>query len=157
MTAEQIIRECTQRLEQVREQTLTFVQQARECINKLNRIALQPESVTIEGYIDIMIEAERATPGEDQPMRVQTLIDLKEKESLRKRITRGEPVLPDIPKTKSLRRPKSLTKPGREVADGGVIIPEGLPQMDNMTHVVEVINSNGGRFLGKLRKVFKRE
>ena len=157
MTAEQIIRECTKRLEQIGEQTLTFVEQARECINKLNGIALQPESVTIEDYIDIMIEAERAIPGEDQPIRIQALIQLKEKERLRKRITRGEPVLTDISKTKSLRRSRLSTKPGKEVADCGIIIPEGLLPMDNMAHVVEIINSDDGRFLGKLRRVFKRK
>ena len=110
MTAEQIIRECTHRLQQVREQTLTFVYQARGYINKLNEIALKPEVVSAEAYIDLMIEAEKARSGEDQPTRIQALMELKDQESLRKRIAHGQSVVPDIPKTKFVR---SGTRPGR--------------------------------------------
>ena len=153
MTMEQIINESTERLDQVREQTLTFLDQAKACINKLNEIALKPESVSTEAYIDLMIEAETDKSGEDQQLRIKMLRQLKEKEKVRRTLIDGreDTLLVSIPERKS--SAKTSTRSGRR-AD---IIPEGLLQIDNMTHVVEVIRSDGGHFLGKLRKVFKRK
>ena len=148
MTAQQIIIECTERLEQVREQTLTFVQQAEGCIHKLNEIALKPESLSTEAYIDLMIEAERARSGEDQARRIQALTQIKEKERLRQRIAQGKGILPEIPK----RGTRLTTTSGSQVADYGAIVPERLLQMDNMKYEVVVIKSEGRPFRGRLKR-----
>ena len=145
MTAQQIIIECTESLERVREQTLTFVQQAEGCIHKLNEIALKPESLSTEAYIDLMIEVERARSGEDQARRIQALTQIKEKERLRQRIAQGKGILPEIPHTKSLTS-------GSQVADYEAIVPERLLQMDNMKYEVVIIKSEGGPFRGRLKR-----
>ena len=150
MTAQQIIIECTERLERVREQTLTFVQQAEGCIYKLNEIALKPESLSTEAYIDLMIEAERARSEEDQARRIQALTQIKEKERLRQRIAQGKGILPEIPHTKRGTRP--ATTSGNQVADYGAIVPGRLLQMDNMKYEVVVIKSEGRPFRGRLKR-----
>ena len=150
MTAQQIIIECTERLERVREQTLTFVQQAEGCIYKLYEIALKPESLSTEAYIDLMIEAERARSGEDQARRIQALTQIKEKERLRQRIAQGKGILPEIPHTKRGTRP--ATTSGSQMADYGAIVPGRLLQMDNMKYEVVVINSEGRPFRGRLKR-----
>ena len=59
MTAEQIIEECANRILEVRNETLDFVEKARRCIARLNEIALRPDPLSPVDYIDLMIETER--------------------------------------------------------------------------------------------------
>ena len=59
MTAEQIIEECANRILEVRNETLDFVEKARRCIARLNEIALRPDPLSPIDYIDLMIETEK--------------------------------------------------------------------------------------------------
>ena len=59
MTAEQIIEECANRILEVRNETLDFVERARRCIARLDEIALRPDPLSSVDYIDLMIEAEK--------------------------------------------------------------------------------------------------
>ena len=59
LTAEQIIEECANRILEVRNETLDFVEKARRCIARLNEIALRPDPLSTVDYIDIMIENEK--------------------------------------------------------------------------------------------------
>ena len=59
MTAEQIIEECANRILEVRNETLDFVEKARRCIARLDEIALRPDPLSSIDYIDLMIETEK--------------------------------------------------------------------------------------------------
>ena len=59
MTAEQIIEECANRILEVRNEILDFVEKARRCIARLDEIALRPDPLSCVDYIDVMIEAEK--------------------------------------------------------------------------------------------------
>ena len=90
MTAEQTIKECQERIDQVGDETVKLVEKARTCIEKLDRIALMPDPVSIDGYIDLIIEAEEAKAGDDQEKRIQVLMQLKERQEVRRNIAVGK-------------------------------------------------------------------
>ena len=136
LSAEQIVKECTDRVERIRGQTVTFIQQARGCIERLNAIALKPESISTADYIDLMIQAERDRSGEDQVQRVQMLMQIKERAKVTRAIMQGNDQAV-LPRSGSSHR--------------GIIQPEIFKT--NMNHVVDVRKGRrgSGGFLGKLR------
>ncbi len=86
LTAEQIIKECEERIVDVKKETYVFVQKARQCHNTLKNIALKPEPISMEAYIDLMIKAEERSGEADSGRRIQTLKSMKTTSELMKDI-----------------------------------------------------------------------
>ena len=80
MTAEQIIKECQERIDEVGDETVKLVEKARRCIDKLDKIALKPDPLSTDDYIDLMLEAEKAKAGYELTKRIQALMQLKERQ-----------------------------------------------------------------------------
>ena len=82
MTAEQIIEECAERIEEVKEETRNFVRKAKMCMERLDQIALKPEPLSTDDYIELMIEAEKRKSGAELEKRIGTLVALKKERNL---------------------------------------------------------------------------
>ena len=136
MTAEQIILECAARIEEVREETVKFVRKAKQCIEKLDEIALKPDPLSTEDYIDLMIESEKAKAGEDLAKRIETLMQLKKLAKMRRSI-------------------RTQSEPDRNVEKEKVLCEDPLKEA-NMTYVVDEVKREPGYFLGTMRKIFKK-
>ena len=89
MTAEQTIKECQERIDEVGE-TVKLVEKARTCIEKLDRIALMPDPVSRDDYIDLMIEFAKIRAGDDLEKRIQALMQLKERQEVRRSMAVGK-------------------------------------------------------------------
>ena len=139
MTAEQIIKECQERIDQVGDETVKLVEKAKGCIEKLDKIALKPDPLSTNDYIDLMIEAEKAEAGEKLTKRIQLLMQLKERQNVKKNVAMGaEKVLFD------------------HFVRGNPIYEEIPYQGGNMTHAVEVDRNQDGYLLGKVKKIFRK-
>ena len=136
LTAEQIILECASRIEEVREETVKFVRKAKQCIEKLDEIALKPDPLSTEDYIDLMIETEKAKAGEDLAKRIETLMNLKKLAKMRRSISSQAEGDKKPEKVKAL-----CDDPLKEA---------------NMTYVVDAVKKEPGYFLGTMRKIFKK-
>ena len=90
MTSEQIIEECQERINEVGDETVRFVEKARGCIERLDKIALKPDPLSTNDYIDLMIEGEKARAGNELTKRIQALMQLKERQEMRRNVARGE-------------------------------------------------------------------
>ena len=139
MTAEQIIKECQERIDQVGDETVKLVEKARRCIEKLDKIALKPDPLSTNDYIDLMIETEKAKAGEKLTKRIELLMQLKERQNVKKNVAMGaEKVLFD------------------HFVRGNPIYEEIPYKGGNMTHAVEVDRNQDGYLLGKLKKIFRK-
>ena len=139
MTAEQIILECAARIEEVREETVKFVRKAKQCIEKLDEIALKPDPLSTEDYIDLMIENEKKEAGEDLAKRIETLMNLKKLAKMRR----------------SIRTQSEGTDPDKNPEKGKALCDDPIKEA-NMTFVVDAVKKEPGYFLGTMRKIFKK-
>ena len=72
------IEECSRRMEKVYDETLQLVEEARKCEVKLRQIALKPDALSINNYIDLLIEAEQGKSNENSVERLESLNELRE-------------------------------------------------------------------------------
>ena len=156
MTAEQIIKEWQDRIAEVGDETVRLVEKARRCIERLYKIALKPDPPSTDEYIDLMIEAEKAKPGDELAKRIQALMQLKERQDVRRNVTMGsEKVMIDqINFVKGEEKKQSLEE--EEIPDEDTNYEEIPYQGGNMTHVVDVKRNQDGHLLGRLKEVFKK-
>ena len=156
MTAEQIIKECQERIDEVGDETVKLVEKARRCIEKLDKIALKPDPLSTDDYIDLMIEAEKAKAGDELTKRIQALMQLKERQEVRRNVAMGaEKVIYDrINFVKGEEKKQSFED--EEIPDEDPQYEEIPYQGGNMTHVVEVERNQDGYLLGRLKKIFKK-
>ena len=156
MTAEQIIKECQERIDEVGDETVRLVEKARRCIERLDKIALKPDPLSTDDYIDLMIETEKAKAGDELTKRIQALMQLKERQEVRRNVAMGaENVLYDrINFVKGDERRRSLEE--EEIPDDDPLYEEIPYEGSNMTHVVEVEKNQDGHLLGRLKKIFKK-
>ena len=89
MTAEQITKECQERIDEVGDDTVKLVEKARRRIERLDEIALKPDPLSTDDYIDLMIEAEKAEAGGGLTKRIQALMQLKERQEVRRNVATG--------------------------------------------------------------------
>ena len=121
------------------DETVKLVEKARRCIEKLDKIALKPDPLSTNDYIDLMIETEKAKAGEKLTKRIELLMQLKERQNVKKNVAMGaEKVLFD------------------HFVRGNPIYEEIPYQGGNMTHAVEVDRNQDGYLLGKLKKIFRK-
>ena len=147
MTAEQIIKECQERIDEVGDETVRLVEKARGCIERLDKIALKPDPLSTDDYIDLMIEAEKAKAGDELTKRIQALMQLKERQEMRRNVAMGEEnVLYDkINFVKGDEKRQSFDE--AEKLDDGHLYEEIPYKGGNMTHVVDVERNQDGHML----------
>ena len=143
-TAQQIIKECQERIDQVGDETVKLVEKAKGCIEKLDEIALKPDPLSTNDYIDLMIEAEKAKAGEELAKRIQALKQLKKIQDMKKNVAMG--FYDQISFDGELKGDEQKNPKDEEIPY----------QRSNMTHVVEVQRNQDGHFLGRLKKIFRK-
>ena len=130
-----LIAECEERIEEVKEETRNLVKKAKLCMERLDQIALKPDPISINDYIDLMIEAERRQSGAELGKRVETLVALKRRETSKKSMIGDN--------FKSLEEEMELVM--NPIAGGC-----------NMTHQVVMVEKKDGHFMGRMKRIFKR-
>lgn len=75
---DQAIEECSRKTAKVKEDILRFVSQAKGCHQRLSEIALKPHNLSVENYVDFLIETEKAKVGADLAERLAPLNRLRE-------------------------------------------------------------------------------
>ena len=117
---------------------------------------MKPDPLSTDDYIDLMIEAEKAKAGDELTKRIQALMQLNERQEVRRNVAMGaEKVIYDqINFVKGEEKRQSLEE--EEIPDEDPDYEEIPYQGGNMTHVVEVEKNQDGHFLGRLKKVFKK-
>ena len=76
-SAQQFIKRCTERIEEVRKVTLVFVKKVRRCIKRIREIALKPNPLSSENYIELLIESEKKKGRDFVKERITSLMQLK--------------------------------------------------------------------------------
>ena len=135
MTAEQIIKECEERIDEVGDETVKLIEKARRCIERLDIIALKPYPLCTDDYIDLMIEAEKAKAGDELTKEMQALMQLKERQEVRRNVAMGaeKDIYDQINFVKGDEKRQSLEE--EEVPDENPDYEEIPYQGGNMTHV----------------------
>ena len=59
MTAKELIRKCKEEFGEVQHETLILTERARNCMKRINEIALKPNPLSTTDYIDMMIQEEK--------------------------------------------------------------------------------------------------
>ena len=89
LTAKELILKCVEKLSSCREEILTQIRKASECVNRLRQIALRPTMSTVD-YIEIFISKENAEQSKGWEERKKQLKVLKERAKLKDAVERNE-------------------------------------------------------------------
>ena len=73
LSAEQLIESCSQEFEYAQMVTLKLMERARECLKRLDEIALKPNPLSTTDYIDLMIQEEEFIAGPEWKVRQNNL------------------------------------------------------------------------------------
>ena len=79
MKASEMIAKCKQDITDTEDETLSLIQQASQCISRLEEIALRPNVVATADYIEILIESEKTTYSEGYMERIKHLKELQQR------------------------------------------------------------------------------
>ena len=88
--ASEVITKLEKELSEARKDVLYMIEEARECKERLNEMALKPGALTTGDYIDIMIQSEKNEKKEGYLKRVEALQGLKKSKELHKMLSTDE-------------------------------------------------------------------
>ena len=134
----------------------------------MSRVALKPDALTTEDYIDVLIEEAKYTPGKDYQRKIKYLFNLKKTARLVKRFTGysfGRQDNDEDEDTPTKRNPSEdmRSTEATELEQPEAIDDEALEKklsniVENcaMSYYVEVEKKEDGSWYGKLKKAFNK-
>ena len=87
LSAKQLIERCSAEFVEVQAETLGLTERARECLTRLNEIALKPNPLSTTDYIDLMIQEEEFMAGPGWKETVHQLEEVKKRANNMKSLT----------------------------------------------------------------------